>query len=124
MSVLLVNRRTVNGKGKVMKGKQFLSTVVTPIAVFVGVSVMTIGGIVACTTPKKGVHVVSNPTVDSVRDSGGFGTRTLYPCATEDSDNCFWDGRTMGNGPDRIAHGLNPGQSFVTLNGTTYYFGK
>lgn len=22
----------------------------------------------------------------------------LYPCATEDSTHCYWDGETMGNG--------------------------
>ena len=25
-------------------------------------------------------------------------TRTIPPCATEDSNNCYWDADTMGNG--------------------------
>jgi hypothetical protein len=36
----------------------------------------------------------------------------LVACATEDSDNCFWDAAVRGNGE---------GTSFVTLNGVTYY---
>jgi uncharacterized membrane protein len=35
---------------------------------------------------------------------------TLPACATEDSDNCYWDGGANGEG-----------RSFVTLDGTTYY---
>lgn len=37
---------------------------------------------------------------------------TLPPCAMEDSDNCYWDAATMGNGT---------GESFVTFRGVTYY---
>lgn len=36
----------------------------------------------------------------------------LGPCPTEDSDNCYWDAPTMGDGT---------GESFVTINGTSYY---
>lgn len=34
------------------------------------------------------------------------------PCAQEDSYNCVWDGKTMGNGT---------GDSFVTLGNDTYF---
>jgi hypothetical protein len=37
---------------------------------------------------------------------------TLTACATEDSDNCYWDAATMGNGE---------GLSFVVIDGTVYY---
>lgn len=97
-----------------MRGKTFVGTVIVPLAIFFGGSAITV---------TAASHVPHNPhSPDSnIGDSEGFGTRTLYPCATEDSDNCYWDARTMGNGPERIAQGLNPGISFVTLNGTTYY---
>lgn len=36
----------------------------------------------------------------------------LPPCATEDSDNCFWDAQERGN---RL------GRSFVTVNGTRLF---
>lgn len=36
----------------------------------------------------------------------------LPACAHEDSDNCYWDAKTQGNGQ---------GRSFVSLNGVTYY---
>ncbi len=39
---------------------------------------------------------------------------TLPPCATEDSDNCYWNAATMGNGT---------GTSFINLDGVTYYAG-
>lgn len=42
-------------------------------------------------------------------------TYTLSPCASEDSDNCYWDATRRGNGT---------GRSFVTLHGVTYYYGK
>lgn len=41
-------------------------------------------------------------------------TYTLPPCATEDSDNCYWNAATMGNGT---------GTSFINLDGVTYYAG-
>lgn len=34
------------------------------------------------------------------------------PCATEDSDNCYWDANSRGN---------HSGQSFVAVNGTILY---
>lgn len=37
---------------------------------------------------------------------------SLPACIDEDSDNCYWDAATMGNGK---------GDSFVTLHGKTYY---
>jgi hypothetical protein len=36
----------------------------------------------------------------------------LPACPSEDSDNCYWDAATMGNGT---------GTSFVMLNGVAYY---
>ena len=36
----------------------------------------------------------------------------LPPCVAEDSDNCYWDARTMGN---------RQGDSFVTISGFTHY---
>lgn len=35
----------------------------------------------------------------------------LPPCRTEDSNNCFWDSTSQGNGT---------GQSFIDLDGTAY----
>lgn len=37
---------------------------------------------------------------------------TLGECATEDSDNCYWDASSHGNGE---------GTSFVNIDGVTYY---
>jgi len=39
-------------------------------------------------------------------------TYTLPPCASEDSDNCYWDASERGNGQ---------GTDFVALNGMVYY---
>jgi hypothetical protein len=36
----------------------------------------------------------------------------LPPCAQEDSVNCYWDARVMGNGT---------GESFINWNGVLYY---
>lgn len=36
----------------------------------------------------------------------------LSPCATEDSNNCYWDGSMMGN---------HHGESYVTLNNVVMY---
>lgn len=73
-------------------------------------------------TPNNGNSVTTERKANSVTGSQGFGPRVTLPkCSTEDSDNCYWDARTMGNGPERIARGLNPGQSFVTIDGKTYY---
>lgn len=36
----------------------------------------------------------------------------LMPCATEDSDQCYWDAQEQGNGQ---------GRSFVVLDGTVYF---
>jgi hypothetical protein len=38
----------------------------------------------------------------------------LPPCAQEDSVNCYWDTRVMGNGT---------GESFINWNGVLYYAG-
>lgn len=37
---------------------------------------------------------------------------SLPACATEDSDNCYWDAQTMGNGQ---------GRSFYVINGSVTY---
>lgn len=37
---------------------------------------------------------------------------TLYPCETEDSEMCYWDAASMGNGE---------GRSFIRVFGETYY---
>lgn len=37
---------------------------------------------------------------------------TIPPCETEDSNNCYWDAETRGNGQ---------GRSFITWDGVTYY---
>lgn len=37
---------------------------------------------------------------------------TIPACATEDSDNCYWDALSMGNGV---------GQSFTVLNGVVTF---
>lgn len=44
---------------------------------------------------------VENSTLDS-----------LLPCPTEDSDNCYWDAATRGNGQ---------GTSFIVVDGVVYY---
>jgi hypothetical protein len=44
-----------------------------------------------------------------------FNTGSLWsvrPCRFEDSNNCYWDARSRGNGK---------GRSFVTLKGKTYF---
>ena len=41
-------------------------------------------------------------------------TDGVPPCATEDSDDCYWDAPTMGNGH---------GRSFVVIDGH-YFFGR
>ena len=38
--------------------------------------------------------------------------RAMPACATEDSDNCFWDAETMGNGE---------GRSFIVVDGVVDY---
>lgn len=38
--------------------------------------------------------------------------RFLTACATEDSDNCYWDAATHGNGT---------GTSFISLDGVLYF---
>lgn len=39
-------------------------------------------------------------------------TVVLKPCASEDSDNCYWDAATRGNGR---------GTSFVVIRGQYFY---
>lgn len=36
------------------------------------------------------------------------------PCPTEDSYSCVWVAPDMGSGPEDVAHGRDPGQSFIT----------
>lgn len=50
---------------------------------------------------------------DLIADAGGSCQgEPLPPCPTEDSDDCYWDAPSMGNGS---------GRSFVTVDGTTTY---
>jgi hypothetical protein len=46
-----------------------------------------------------------------VMPAGSVTRPGLPPCPSEDSDNCVWDARTMGNGL---------GRSFVVLEGRLY----
>lgn len=57
------------------------------------------------------VTTQSTDTVAATNPAPVSATPSIGPCATEDSDNCY---RLFG-GSDGI------GQSFVTINGTTYY---
>lgn len=41
----------------------------------------------------------------------GSGSLDIRPCRYEDSRNCVWDARHMGNGA---------GQSFIDIDGQTY----
>lgn len=43
--------------------------------------------------------------------------QVLPPCATEDSDWCYWDAATRGEGP-----GKGRGESFVTVADVTLIF--
>jgi hypothetical protein len=55
------------------------------------------------------------PCVDLVADNHGMCEGPLLDlpaCVTEDSDNCVWDARVMGNGR---------GESFVAYEGAVYY---
>lgn len=69
-------------------------------------------------TPAPTVYVevpvevpVPGPTVTAVPPAPAVVVNEdLPPCATEDSDNCYWDGGANGDG-----------RSFVTLHGVTYY---
>lgn len=49
---------------------------------------------------------------DDVAPATPLAPITLYPCAEEDSEMCYWDGARMGNGT---------GRSFIRLFGVTYY---
>lgn len=43
---------------------------------------------------------------------GNGSNNSLPACITEDSDNCYWDAQTMGNGK---------GRSFTVINGEVTY---
>ena len=45
-------------------------------------------------------------------------TLILYPCPTEDSDNCVWDAKWRGDGEGT---GNGTGQSFYVLEGQVFY---
>lgn len=55
-------------------------------------------------TPTMTVTVTPEPTPAP--------SSTLPPCEYEDSDNCFWDAQSRGNGE---------GTSFVVLDNIVYY---
>lgn len=52
--------------------------------------------------------------VGSDSGSDSYITALTTPCATEDSDNCYWNASLNGNGL---------GSSFVVVNGEYYYLG-
>lgn len=66
--------------------------------------------------------VAENVDKDAIYDRGyergasdafsSFSTALLTPCATESSDNCYWNAQTQGNGQ---------GTSFVSVNGSVWY---
>lgn len=60
-----------------------------------------------CGTPRDPHYVVYDERGDTERVAV-----VLTECVTEDSDNCFWDADTMGNGK---------GTSFVVIDGVTYF---
>jgi hypothetical protein len=67
--------------------------------------------------PHEPAPVVTHTPVprctDAIADAGGICKgEPLPPCPTEDSDNCYWDAGTRGNGD---------GESFVTEYGITTY---
>jgi len=56
-------------------------------------------------------HPVSVPRcTDAIADAGGTCHGEPLPaCPTEDSDDCYWDAATMGNGSGRsfvVEHGI------------------
>jgi hypothetical protein len=80
------------------------------------------------TAVKRGFTVAAGVIGFALCGFGGYAVETYAPqlaaasvvnedpalpaCEYEDSDNCYWDASSVGNGE---------GISFVTLNGVTYY---
>lgn len=68
--------------------------------------------------PTRAVAHVKVTNVQETRTSRlwiEFNTGSLWsvvPCKWEDSNNCYWDAKSRGNGK---------GKSFVTLKGKTYF---
>ena len=56
--------------------------------------------------------IIAIGTLLIVTGHGDGHSMTLPPCPTEDSDNCYWDADTMGNGI---------GTDFIVIDGTVYY---
>jgi hypothetical protein len=64
-------------------------------------------------TSQADAHGGAPRCTDAIADAGGVCWGEPLPaCQTEDSDNCYWDAATMGNGR---------GRSFVTVAGETTY---
>jgi len=58
-------------------------------------------------------HAAVPICTDQIADSHGMCQgEPLHACPTEDSDNCYWDAATRGNGQ---------GLSFVNVNGRVIY---
>lgn len=59
--------------------------------------------------------VVFGVIAADLMDRDQFMVAMYTPCVTEDSDNCYWDAQTSGNGQ---------GRSFVVLDGVVHYLTK
>lgn len=56
---------------------------------------------------------VTYPPLPPSGESNGYRSPDTLPyCEQEDSDNCYWDSRLLGNGK---------GQSFISINGHRYF---
>jgi hypothetical protein len=84
-----------------------LIAVVTGGALAVGIAAGFAGGL------SLAVHADAPRCTDSIADAGGIcHGEPLPPCPTEDSDDCYWDAATMGNGS---------GRSFMVESGVVTY---
>ncbi len=69
---------------------------------------LIVASLTGCGNPNNGSPYKDERTV-TVTDERII---TLIPCPTEDSDNCYWDAETMGNGQ---------GTSYVSIDGVLYF---
>lgn len=60
-----------------------------------------------CAAPRDPIYKVYDENGDTGRIA-----LVLTECTTEDSDNCYWDAATMGNGE---------GTSFVVIDGVVFF---
>lgn len=96
-----------------MRTKSMISLAVTLSAIGGGLSGLYFGQ--QGTPPAQVVHVQPAPSpspVRSVSDPRAAFFASLPLCEFEDSENCFWDAKALGNGK---------GRSFIDLNGTAFY---